>query len=201
MIVHCAGFGSHWYRMTGTDQDGSYVPSRSVLFNTTGIAHTGNPANVSKRWSFAGEVRIHPSGFCFMRKPLDLLGVNSKALLTPGINGKRRLLLYRSVPKSFPVDAVLLAVQKSIYGEIDLTSDSSDWRRNGVQLISSSWSSREQETLLLLPKNSSIRTDEGIWMLEWTGKTGRKVVQLCPAGAEVIERDWSQAAVEHGQFA
>jgi hypothetical protein len=135
-----------------------------------------------------------------MRKPLDLLGVNSRALLTPGINGKRRLLLYRSVSKSFPVDAVLFAVQKSIYGEIDLTSDSSDWRRNGVQLISSSWSSREQETLLLMPKNSSIRTDEGIWMLEWTGKTGRKAVQLCPAGAEVIERDWTQVAV-NGQFA
>ncbi len=195
MIVHCAGFGSRWYFMAGKDDDGSYVPSMSVYFNSTAITHTGNPSKVSKRWARSGEIRIHPSGFQFMRKPEDLLGVNSRALLTPGINGVKRLLLYRAVPKSIPVDAVLLAVRKSIYGAINFNST---WRQNGVRLVGSSWSMREQETLLLMAEGSSIRTEDGIWTLEWTGKAGRKTARLCPASDELIERCWLQKVGANG---
>jgi hypothetical protein len=189
MIVHCAGFGSRWYGMFGKDDDGSYLPTRSVYFNSTAIAHIGNPSKVSRRWGRSrGEIRIHPSGFQFMRKPQDLLEVNSRALLTV-MNGVNRLLLYRAVPKSIPVDAVLLTVRRSIYGAINFDST---WRRGGVRLISSSWSMREQETLLLMADGSSIRTDEGIWTLRWTGREGHKKARLCPATGEIIERGWSQ---------
>ncbi|HZC22833.1 MAG TPA: hypothetical protein VE866_05805, partial [Candidatus Binatia bacterium] len=73
------------------------------------------------------------------------------------------------------------------------------WRQGGVRLIGSSWSMREQETLLLMADGSSIRTDEGIWTLEWTGKRGRQKARLCPATDDLIERCWSQRTETNGR--
>jgi hypothetical protein len=109
-------------------------------------------------------VRFNAEGFPRTSMPADLNGVNA---LTNGIemwNGQKRLLLRRAVGRDVHVNAYLVVVRSQVCGRIDFRAN---WRTAGVRVVCASSNKGRQETLVLMPPNSTIKTEFGSWQIRW----------------------------------
>ncbi len=168
MIVFCASFGSLWWLRPGNDAaDNERYSSRAALFNTTGFKGSG--ARERRNWTVPGVVRLN-AGPCIEQR-LRLDEIEPGNFQTPGLEqlgSQNRLLLERRAKNSSESEMVLMAVTSWTIGRISFESK---WRTPRVKIVCASAFGGAQETLLLMPKDGQIQTENGTWELEWKSKS------------------------------
>ncbi len=181
MLVHCIELGSHWWTRIAADADGHFVPCGSVFFNSTAIPRGAIGKHWHRCWTIPGIVRFNVAGFPRATVPTDLEHITA---LTDGIEtlrGTNRLLFHCAANSRAPINAYLVVVRSIMCGRIAFGSG---WKTDGVRVVCASASKGVQETLVLMPPDGAIQTDEGIWRIEWQdGRTSRRHARLVPASA------------------
>lgn len=106
---------------------------------------------------------------------------------SPGVeqieNGEVRVLCAYPVDKTKRIDAYIVSVRSEQYGSINRNEE---WKSRSVRLISASGGKAEpQELVLLVQKDSWIRTSQGLWQWQVSfGKSGRPRIELSPVEEE-----------------
>jgi hypothetical protein len=179
MIVHCIELGSHWWTRIATDADGHFVPRGSVFFNSTAIPRGVSGKHWHRCWTIPGIVRFNVAGFPRAIVPTDLHYINAFTEGIETLRGTNRLLFRCAATARSPVDAYLVVVRSIMCGRIAFGSG---WKTDGIRIVCASASKGEQETLILMPPDGVIQTDEGIWRIAWQdGQTSRRRARLVPA--------------------
>jgi len=174
MIVYCVSFGSNWFLV-------NHESGSSAWFNTSGIMRTRTSACVRRRWTFRGSVRFNGDQFKWVKTPGDLVGVRCYSSGVEKIeDGETRVLCAYPVDKTNRIDAFIVSIGSEQYGFIKRKEE---WKSKSVRMISASGGSAgPQEFVLLVQKDSWIRTSQGLW--QWGvsfSKTGNPRVELSPA--------------------
>jgi hypothetical protein len=156
MIVTVTGFGSVWRRRLGKDESDSKRFVRAAYFNTTGVPVKGT---IRTRPKIAGHVRFNGVGGFDPNHPLSMInGVFDCA--EPCVwNGQNKVLFKRMLSVPQQPDYFLVVVRAAEVGRLDVGSPV--WRSEGTLLISFSECRDQQETMLLMPRGSWLRTNLG----------------------------------------
>jgi hypothetical protein len=160
VIVQCISFGTcWWFRGTKDEKTGAIVLSKSAFMNTTGFLCGGK-----HQWKHRspGFIRINAGRFAF-QTPSDLYQqkfVTDGITAFHGVNSARsnRLLLESRVKPDTPADAYIVTIKSDRDGTIAFKSN---WRSDGVRVISSSTKLKAQEATLLMPVGSWVHTSLG----------------------------------------
>jgi hypothetical protein len=167
VIVQCVSFGSHWYLNKTFDQrTGAFLRHRSAFMNTTHVK-VGSPEKY--KHSIGGYVRINAGTRPYFDSPQEILQAK---YCTEGVTRymeSNRLMLRSRAPDDAEVDRFLVCVRSTSEGMIDFNSG---WRCDGpARILSSSYYAFHQETLLLMKRESVIRTALGSWRIMCKDKT------------------------------
>ncbi len=177
MIVYCVSFGSNWFRI-------NHESGSAAWFNTSGIRRTMTSARVRRRWTFRGSLRFNGDQFDWASTPGSLVGVRC---YSPGVeqieNGEVRVFCAYPVDKTNRIDAYIVSIRSEQYGFINRNEE---WKSRSVRLISASGGKAgPQELVLLVQKDSWIRTSQGLWQWQVSfSKTGRPRIELSPVEEE-----------------
>jgi hypothetical protein len=173
LIIYCVSFGSNWYRV-------NHESGSSAWFNTSGIRRSKTSSRVRRRWTFRGSLRFNSDHFKWVSTPGSLVGTRC---YTPGVelieNGEVRVLCAYPVDRTKRIDAYIVSIRSEQYGFIDRNEE---WKSRTVRLISASGGKNSpQELVLLVQKDSWIRTSQGLWQWQVSfSKSGRPRVELSP---------------------
>ena len=171
MIVHCLSFGALWWLRPGQDSESAErFTARGAVFNTTGFA---SGSRERRNWIVPGLVRFN-AGTC-QEQRIRPDQVEQGRYVSPGIerNGvQNRLLLTRKVKSNVPVDMLLACLSCGEHGRISFDAE---WRSRGVRLLAASEFRGKQESLLLLPLDGWVKTNQGEWRCLWKGSTAALV--------------------------
>ena len=164
MIVHCIELGSHWWTRITSDNDGNFVPVRSAFFNSTALPRGASGTHWLRCWTIPGIVRFNVAGFPRATMPTHLQNISAFSEGLDTQRGGNRLLFRCAVRRDAPIDAYLVVVRSMMCGRIAFGSK---WKSEGVRVVCASANKGDQETLVLMPPNGVIQTDEGKWRIGW----------------------------------
>lgn len=156
MLVTITGLGSVWRRRFGNDRNDPRRFVRAAYFNTTGVEVNGR---ICTRPRIVGHVRFNNmSGF----NPNRTLSMIDRVFdcAEPCVwQGQIKVLFRRLLPAPEEPDFFLVVVRSRYAGFIDVGSLA--WRSEGTLLISLSEWRDQQEAMLLMPRDSWLRTEFG----------------------------------------
>ena len=167
MIIHCLSFGTLWWLRPGNDIESILkFSSQAAVFNTTGFI---SGSRERRNWIVPGVIRFN-LGTC-MEQRVNPERQQQTRFFSSGLERKgtqNRLLLSRKVKANAPVDSFLVRMSEKEHGRISFDSE---WRSQGVRLVAASEFGTRQESLMLLPMNGCVRTDQWEWRIVWAGLT------------------------------
>jgi hypothetical protein len=154
MLIGVEGFGSIWVRKPGPDR------WHDAYLNTTGVPCRGR---LRYRTRVSGMVRYHCiGGFNPQSISRNCGRVFECRKGMQEVQGSRRLLLDRTVPRADRVDAFLMATSSRDVDRTDWESPTS--RSATATLVALSEFAGEQEALWLMTPYSWIRTSRGVFL-------------------------------------
>jgi len=125
-------------------------------------------------------LRFNGDNFKSVSTPGSLVGVRC---YSPGVEqiegGEVRVLCAYPVDKTKRIDAYIVSIRSEQYGFINRNEE---WKSRSVRLISASGGKTgPQEMVLLVQKDSWIRTTQGLWQWQVSfSKSGRPRIELSP---------------------
>ena len=167
MIVQCISFGTKWWLIKVYDQrTGEFLRYRSAFMNSTGFGR-------SKRKNFKhwlpGFVRINAATWPRFDAPEELLQAKFDTDGVSRYKETNRLMLRSRASEDAPVDQYLVCINSRSEGTINFNSD---WRFDApARIFSSSYFKNMQETLLLLRRETIVKTSLGSWRIMCKDKT------------------------------
>jgi hypothetical protein len=161
MLVTITGFGSVWRRRFGKDESDPRRFARAAYFNTTGVPVNGK---IRTRPKIVGHVRFNGVGGFDPNHPLAMINCVFECAEPCVWQGQNKVLFRRMLRTPQQPDYFLVVVRSSDVGHLDVGS--STWRSEGTLLISFSECRDQQETMLLMPPDSRLRTDLGRLVLQ-----------------------------------
>jgi len=161
MLVTITGFGSIWHRRFGKDESDPRRFARGAYFNTTGVLVNGR---VRTRPKVVGHVRFNGVGGFDPNHPLAMINSVFECAEPCIWQGQNKVLFTRMLPTPQQPDYFLVVVRSGEVGHLDVGSFA--WRSEGTLLISFSECRDEQESMLLMPADSWLRTDLGKFVLQ-----------------------------------
>jgi hypothetical protein len=160
MLVTITGFGSVWRRRFGKDASDARRFVRAAYFNTTGVPVNGT---IRTRPKIIGHVRFNGIGGFDPNHPLAMINTVFECAEPCVWQGQNKVLFKHRLPVPQQPDYFLVVVRSAEIGRLDVGSPA--WRSEGTLLISFSESRRQQEAMLLMPRDSWLRTDFGRFAL------------------------------------
>ena len=160
MLVTVTGFGSVWRRRFGKEPADPRRFVRAAYYNTTGVKVNGK---VQTRPRIIGHARFNGVGGFDPNHPSRLIGRVFECAEPCVWQGQNKILFQRLLRAPEPPDYFLVVVRPDDVGQVDLASR---WRSDTVLVLSFSECREEQETMLLLPAYSWIRSSLGKFWLE-----------------------------------
>ena len=161
MLVTITGFGSIWHCRFGKDESDPRRFARGAYFNTTGVLVNGR---VRTRPKVVGHVRFNGVGGFDPNHPLAMINSVFECAEPCIWQGQNKVLFTRMLPTPQQPDYFLVVVRSGEVGHLDVGSFA--WRSEGTLLISFSECRDEQESMLLMPADSWLRTDLGKFVLQ-----------------------------------
>ena len=162
MLVTVTAFGSVWERRLGRTANGDVSFSRAAYYNTTGVSIDGR---IHYRWTIGGKIRFNSAGGfdadCPSRSVNRVFECGDWRIRS---GGWKELLFRRMLEQPVTPDYYLIVVTPGRNGRIDTRSDC--WKAMSVEVIAASERRGEQETMLLMPAWSWVRTELGTWFAE-----------------------------------
>ena len=160
MLVTITGFGSVWRRRLGNNQQDPRRYARAAYFNTTGVPVGGA---IRTRPRIVGHVRFNGVGGFNPHHPLGMINSVFECADPCTWQGQNKVLFRRRLSAPQEPDYFLVVVRTNDIGHLDVGSPA--WRSEGTFLISFSECRDQQEAMLLMPKESWLRTEIGIFVL------------------------------------
>jgi hypothetical protein len=194
MIVHCVELGSHWWKRISKDSNGDYEPRNSAFFNSTALPKGTSETHWLRCWTIPGIVRFNIAGFPRATAPPHLLGANAYSDGIENLNGTNRILFQCAVRFDQAIDSYLVVVRSAMCGRIEFGSD---WKTPGVRVVCASANKGGQETLMLMPPNGAIKTEDGIWQIAWRkdGLSHRRALLVLDSEISLTSSDFKAEGV------
>lgn len=174
MLVSVSGFGSIWRQRCGD------TVRKIAYYNTTGVRINGM---LRQRPAVLGYARFNAAGGFNANSPLRMMDRVFECQPLCLWNGANKVLFERLLPRPEPPDQFLVAVRSSDYGTIEMRH--ADWKDEPVLVLAMSQSRDEQETLLLMPAGTCVRTTLGTLILKhmpsrpWVARLELKEADQC----------------------
>lgn len=160
MLITVTSFGSVWRRRFGTEEGDPERFARAAYFNTTGVRVNGV---IRTRPKIVGHIRFNGVGGFDPKRTLGAINSVFECAEPCVWNGQNKVLFKRMLPAPERPDYFLVVVKSAEVGRLDLGSAA--WRSENTLLISFSECRDQQEAMLLMPPDSWLRTDRGLYEL------------------------------------
>ena len=162
MLVTLQGLGSIWERRSRTQVDDSTKFGCAAYYNTTGVMVNGR---VRYRWRIGGKIRFNSAGGFNPNYPSRSLNrVFECEAPGPRGDGWNQILFKTVLAHPVRPDAYLFVVTPQTTGRIDIGSPF--WKAAGVQVVSCSEDSDQQQAMLVMPAYSWVHGELGTFFAE-----------------------------------
>ncbi len=161
MLVAITGFASVWRRRFGKDPDDPRRFVRAAYYNTTGVPVNGM---IRTRPKIVGHARFNGVGGFNPNYPWRMINQVFECEDPCIWQGQNKVFFKRMLATPQRPQSFLVAVRPEHVGHLDLTRDT--WKSDAGLLVSFSEWHDQQETMLLMPEYSWIRSDLGTFFLE-----------------------------------
>jgi hypothetical protein len=161
MLVSVTGFGSIWRRRIREGEIDRRRFAHASYFNTTGVFVNGR---LIRHRKIAGHVRLDGISGFNPNYPNRGIGKVFECTEPCVWQGQNKILVRRMLHPAVIPDYFLVVTRSAEVGRLDLTSG--EWKSENSLLISFSERDRQQEAMLLMPGQASLRTELGTFILE-----------------------------------
>ena len=160
MRVGIVSFGSVWRRRWAKGSDDPRRFARAAYYNTTGVKVDGK---LRTRPTIIGHVRFNGAGGFNPNYPARLIGRVFECEAPCIWRGQNKMLFKTLLPPRTVPDRYLVVMRASEFGRLRIGEPG--WCSDDVWVISLSESHDDQEGMLLMAADGSIRTAVGTYRL------------------------------------
>ena len=162
VLVTLQGFGSIWERKPRRQAGDSTKFGGTAYYNTTGVLVNGR---VRYRWRIGGKIRFNSTGGFNPNYPSRALNrVFECEVPEPRGDGWNQILFQTVLTHPVRPDAYLFVVTPEKMGRMDIGSPF--WTAAGVEVVSFSEDSDQQQAMLLMPAYSWVPGGLGTFFAE-----------------------------------